>query len=111
MSRSKTQKYKIGLERRGNVFPESVDFGSYNRQNNVYRARFTLKTAHKAFKEKNFAEAMDECRRTLFLLTIEKVRDPLIEVDRVAVLVALVVQVKSIAIHLCLLYTSDAADE
>ena len=96
MSLSKTQKYKIELERKGNIFPDHVDFGSYNRQNNVYRARFTLKTAHKAFKEKNFTEAMDECRKTLFLLTVEKVRDPLVEVDRVADLVALVVQVKFI---------------
>ena len=93
-SLSKTQRMKIFLERRGNDFPDEVDFGQYNDRNNVFRSRMTLKDAERALKKKQLDVAMDECKNTMFLLTIERVQDPLVELDNIHKLVVTVVQVR-----------------
>ena len=93
MSLSKTQKMKIFLERRGINFPDHVDFGQYNSRNNVFRSHMTMKDAENALRKKKLDEAMDECLNTMFLLTIERVHDPLVEVDNVAKLVSTVVKI------------------
>ena len=93
-SLSKTQKLKIFLERRGNDFPDEVDFGHYNDRNNVFRSRMALKDAERALKKKELDVAMTECKNTMFLLTLERVQDPLVELDNVHRLVVTVVQVR-----------------
>ncbi len=52
-----------------------------------------MKDAENALRKKKLDEAMDECLNTMFLLTIERVHDPLVEVDNVAKLVSTVVKV------------------
>ena len=93
-SLSKTQKFKIFLERRGNDFPDEVDLGHYNDRNNVFRSRMALKDAERALKKKELDVAMTECKNTMFLLTLERVQDPLVELDNVHRLVVTVVQVR-----------------
>ena len=93
MSLSKTQRLKLELERRGHSFPMEVNLGMYNAHNNVYRARLSIKTAQKVFKERKFQEVMDECLRSLFLLSVDRVRDPLVEIDVIATITALVMEV------------------
>ena len=93
MSLSKTQRLKLELERRGHTFPMEVNLGMFNAHNNVYRARLTIKTAQKVFKERKYQEVMDECLKSLFLLSVDRIRDPLVEIDNVAIITAIVVQV------------------
>ena len=93
MSLSKTQRLKLELERRGLSFPMEVNMGMYNHHNNVYRARLSLKTAQKAFKERKLQEVMDECKRALFLLSVDRVQNPLVEIDVTSSITALVMEV------------------
>ena len=53
----------------------------------------TMKDAENALRKKKLDEAMDECLNTMFLLTIERVHDPLVEVNNIAKLVSTVVKV------------------
>ena len=85
---------KIFLERRGHDFPDQVDMGMFNGHTVVYRSRLTLRTAQLALKKKNLNEAMDNCHKSMFLLSLEPITDPLVEVDNVAQVVSTVVQVR-----------------
>ena len=102
-SLSKTQKYKLFLERRGYVFPVEVDLGHYNDRNNVFRSRMAFRDAERALKKKELDVAMIECKNTMFLLTLERVEDPLVELDNVHKLVVTVVQVRLLTFKLNLL--------
>ena len=99
-SLSKTQRMKIFLERRGNDFPDQVDFGQYNERNNVFRSRMTLRDAERALKKKQRDVAMEECKNTMFLLTVERVQDPLVELDNTHKLVVTVVHLSIITFRL-----------
>ena len=93
MSLSKVQRFKIDLEAKGELFPTSVDSGHFRRVGVVMKVRLVIKIAQDFLKRKNFAAATEECRTAIFLMSLERVRDPLIQVCRVAEIVALVVQV------------------
>ena len=93
MSLSKVQRFKIDLEAKGELFPTSVDSGHFGRVGVVMKVRLVIKIAQDFLKRKNFAAAMEECRTAIFLMSLQRVRDPLIQVCRVAEIVALVVQV------------------
>ena len=90
---SKSQRMKAVLQSQGIDFPSQVDFGSYSRYNNVYRARLTWKTAERELRAGRLDTAMIECKSTMALLTEEKIRDPLVEIDSIAKLVATVLKV------------------
>ena len=104
MSLSKTQRLKLELERRGLSFPMEVNMGMYNHHNNVYRARLSLKTAQKALKERKLEEVMDECKRALFLLSVDRVQNPLVEIDVTSSITALVMEVSKTSIRNFFLY-------
>ena len=89
----KSQKMKAVLQSQGIDFPSQVDLGSYSRYNNVYRSRLTWKTAERELRAGRLDAAMIECKSTMALLTEEKIRDPLVEIDSIAKLVATVLKV------------------
>ena len=93
MNLSKSQRMKSLLVSKGIDFPSSVDFGSYSQRNNVFRSRLTWRAAERELRAGNLDAAMNDCKNTMTLLTEEKVRDPLVEVDSIAKLVATVVKV------------------
>ena len=93
ISLGKTQRMKSFLDRRGHDFPDQVDMGIFNNRTVVYRSRLALRTAQLALKKKDLDDAMANCYKSMFLLSLEPITDPLVEVDNVAQVVATVVQV------------------
>ena len=93
MNRGKSQRMKSLLESKGIEFPSRVDLGAYGQRNNVFRSRLTWRTAERELKAGNLDAAMEDCKNTLSLLTEERVRDPLVEIEAIAKVVATVVKV------------------
>ena len=93
MNRGKSQRMKSLLESKGIVFPSRVDLGAYGQRNNVFRSRLTWRAAERELKAGNLDAAMEDCKNTLSLLTEERVRDPLVEIEAIAKVVATVVKV------------------
>jgi hypothetical protein len=93
MNRGKSQRMKSLLEGKGIAFPSTVDFGAYNRKNNVFRSRLTWRAAERELKAGDLDAAMEDCKNTMTLLAEERVRDPLVEIETIAKLVATVVKV------------------
>lgn len=93
MVRGKTQKMKSQLEGNGIEFPIRVDFGAYGQRNNVFRSRLTWRAAERELRAGNLDAAMEDCKNTMTLLTEERVRDPLVEIEAIAKLVSTVVKV------------------
>ena len=59
----------------------------------MYRARLAHRAAAKAIKKEKYSEATHACNEMMFLLTIEKIRNPFVELDNVAHLVVTMIQV------------------
>ena len=93
MNRGKSQRMKSLLESKGIEFPSRVDLGAYGQRNNVFRSRLTWRAAERELKAGNLDAAMEDCKNTLSLLTEERVRDPLVEIEAIAKVVATVVKV------------------
>ena len=93
MNRGKSQRMKSLLESKGIEFQSRVDFGAYGQRNNVFRSRLTWRAAERELKAGNLDAAMEDCKNTLSLLTEERVRDPLVEIEAIAKVVATVVKV------------------
>ena len=93
MARGKSQKMKSLLEGKGIDFPARVDFGAYGQKNNVFRSRLTWRAAERELRAGNLETSMKDCKNTMTLLTEEKIRDPLVEIDAIAKLVSTVVKV------------------
>ena len=86
---SKTQKMKEHLQREGLSFPATVDQGEMiNRQNNVFRARLLLKTVFQYLRANDLDAAETVLNQMMTVLAMTRIRDPLVEVDFAAHLIA-----------------------
>ena len=85
----KTQRMKRYLESKGLAFPASVDQGEMtNRQNNVFRARLIRKVVLQAMRRNDLSNAEEALSQMMTLLAQTRIRDPLVELDLTAHLIA-----------------------
>ena len=101
----KTQRVKRHLEEQGLRFPTDVNQGDMtNRQSkfypltfshsflsctdNVFRSRMVLKLAHQALRANDLDGASEALAQMMTLLALQRIRQPLVELDLVAHLIS-----------------------